>query len=86
MLVTIVGVVSSIIGLNAARLWYRASKVEIPLPWVTEPVNPTLSNAGWMSALLTASSNSAELNRRASIWTAVSVALAAASNFLSMTL
>jgi hypothetical protein len=74
-------------GLRAAWLWYRASKVQPDPNWPQEPVaglplepaEPTFTEIGWTSAVLTSMQVSASLNAKAAFWTAVSVVLAAAS-------
>jgi hypothetical protein len=72
-------------GLLAAWFWYLASKVETLPPWSApgriEPVIPEFSQSGWISGLLTAGQENARLNKLAAFWTAVSVAIRAASNF-----
>ncbi len=72
-------------GLRAARLWYRASKVQPDPNWPKEPVaglplesaDPTLGQMSWTSAILTAMQVSASLNTTAAFWTAISVILGA---------
>ncbi len=74
-------------GLRAAWLWYRASKVQPDPNWPKEPVaglplepaEPTFTQLGWTSAILTAMQVSASLNTKAAFWTAISVILGAAS-------
>ncbi len=69
-------------GVYAARLWYLSSKLYVRPIWEKcggiEPGVPSASNSGWIAGILEASSESAELNRRAALWTAVSVGLSAA--------
>jgi hypothetical protein len=74
-------------GLRAAWLWYRASKVQPDPNWPQElvaglplePTEPTFTEIGWTSAVLTSMQVSASLNAKAAFWTAVSVVLAAVS-------
>lgn len=68
------------VGLLAARYWLLASRVDaIPIWGDREPVDPTMSQAGWISGLLQASTESARLNQRAAKLTAVAVVLTAGS-------
>lgn len=64
-------------GLYAAFWWLKASRVQIDPKWgpLGEPVDPVASNADWIGAALDSASKSADLNRRAALWTAASVAL-----------
>ena len=79
-----------IVGLRAARLWYSAGRINPDPCWqkepVTglpfEPVDPTLSQMGWTSAILTAMDKSAALNARAAKWTAWAVLLSSVAAVL----
>lgn len=70
-------------GVYAARLWYLSSKLYVRPIWekcggIEPPGAGSASNSGWIAGILEANSESAELNRRAALWTAVSVGLSAA--------
>jgi hypothetical protein len=76
---------ATVAGLVAAFYWYRSSKVGITPIWGgLEPVNPLFSQMGWMAGLMQTFAESADLNKRAALWTAVSVALAAGSSFFGL--
>src|SRR5260370_1006166 len=73
-------------GLKAAWHWYQSSRVIIDpgwtppgLPGPSEPVMPEQQQTGWTVATITAFEEAASLNRTASLWTAASVGLSAAS-------
>ena len=79
------GVLAAITGLVAAVYWYRSSKVGLTPIWGgLEPVEPLFSQMGWLAGLMQTFAKSADLNKRAALWTAVSVVLAACSNFLGI--
>lgn len=80
-------------GLVAAYYWYRSSQIQPDPGWRVGPPSPELTdlrpiepldleakNSGRVLAAVQAFSESAELNKRAAIWTAVSVAFAAISS------
>ena len=73
-------------GLKAAWLWYRASKVGVDPGWsanpLMEPVDEDQKNSGWIAGIITSSSESADLNKHASLWTAASVMLGSISNVI----
>ncbi|WP_217568776.1 hypothetical protein [Mesorhizobium sp. GbtcB19] len=73
----VLAVVAAATGLFAAWKWYKASKVEITPLWqqlgVIEP--PGGDPNGWVIGILQASQKSAELNKTAAAWTAISVCL-----------
>jgi hypothetical protein len=71
-----------ITGLLASWKWYEASKIHPKPNWKIEPVVPTLRHMGWDAATLEAFQKAGELNARAALWTAVSVALSALSSIL----
>jgi hypothetical protein len=76
------------VGLRAAHIWYRASRVQIVPMWTRngriEPVDPMQAQAEWLVALLETATKSGDLNRRASLWTAAAVALSATSTLTSL--
>jgi hypothetical protein len=76
-------VCSLVFGLVAAFYWYRSSTVKPDPGWTREnpePVVPEIRQMVWNSAILTAVTVSADLNKLAAIWTALSVALAGAAS------
>lgn len=66
-----------ITGLYAAFWWLRASCVQVDPEWTItgEPVDRVASNQDWIVAAMESMSKSADLNRRAALWTAASVML-----------
>lgn len=69
-----------VVGMLAAVYWLSASRIDaIPAWGDREPVDPVMSQAGWIAGLLQASSESARLNRRAAALTAVAVVLTTGS-------
>lgn len=65
-----------VVGIFAAGYRFRASRIDaIPVWGDREPVDPVMSQAGWIAGLLQASSESARLNRRAAVLTAIAVVL-----------
>ncbi|MGC2222028.1 MAG: hypothetical protein WA624_06505 [Methylocella sp.] len=85
-----VGVVALVTGLIAAYWWYQSAQI-VPVPsWAAgepgvfsgvEPGDSQLSDSGWIAALLVAAQKSADLNRRAALWTAFSVLAGAIAGF-----
>jgi hypothetical protein len=81
-----------VVGLLAARYWYRSSKIEVDPGWAIgdpndeadalrpiEPVESSQANADWIVAVLKASTKSSDLNREAAILTAWAVVLSGLS-------
>jgi len=67
-------------GLYSAWLWYLSSKVEIIPIWakhgqIEPPGAGSASNTGWIIGILEASGEAAKHNKRAALWTAVSILL-----------
>ena len=81
----ILAVVALATGLRAARLWWRASKAEpaSDWKWFSEPVESDQTNAAWLHEIIKALAESADLNKRAAVWTAVSVIFGSASAVMS---
>lgn len=72
-------------GLLAAYYWWLASLVETMPMWGDfEPVDPSLSQAGWIVGMMSAASESARRNQRAAVLTAVAVVLTTASGVLGL--
>jgi hypothetical protein len=85
-----VGVIALVAGLIAAYWWYRSAQIVAVPSWAVgepgvfsgvEPGDSQLSDSGWIAGLLVASQKSADLNRRAALWTASSVLAGAIANF-----
>jgi hypothetical protein len=67
-------------GIVAAWHWYRSSKVSIDPGWgypgrpgPPQPGDPEMQQMAWTAATIDAFSQAAELNRKASLWTAAAV-------------
>lgn len=88
-----VGVIALVTGLIAAYWWYQSAQI-VPVPsWAVsgpgeagvfsgvEPGDSQLSDSGWIAGLLAAAQKSADLNKRAALWTAFSVLAGAIANF-----
>lgn len=74
-----------ITGLIAAYYWHRACKAGISPLWGedgTEPADQHSSDMGWTVGIIQAFSESAKLNKTASMGTAVSVMLGTASTLV----
>jgi hypothetical protein len=83
-----------VVGLFAAYYWWKASKIEIDPGWRTgppqsaadalRPIEPAdgSSDAVWLTATMKAASDSAYLNKRAALLTAVAVVFSALSGVL----
>lgn len=77
---------ASITGLGAAWWWYRSSQVRPDPGWGLpgegrgiEPTEEDQKNAAWTAAMLRALTEAADMNRKAAILTAWSIALSAAT-------
>lgn len=69
-----------VVGILAAVIWLQASRVFVSPQWGdSEPRDPVMSQAGWILGLLQASTESARLNRRAAMLTAIAVLLTTVS-------
>jgi hypothetical protein len=66
-------------GLIAAYYWYKSSKIPVDPKWTCEPVDTEDKALGWTGATIDAFTKSAELNKKAALWTAISVLLSALS-------
>jgi hypothetical protein len=77
-------IIALVSGLIAAWYWYKSSKVPIDPGWSgpTEPVVPEQQQMDWTVAILKATREVADLNKTAALWTALSVAFAAASTIV----
>lgn len=84
-------VATLVIGLYAAMLWFRASKIPIKPTWDredgkegTEPGEREDSQDGWIWGAINNIAQSSELNRRAAWWTGVAVILGTSSNLVGV--
>jgi hypothetical protein len=81
----IFAVLAAITGFFAAYFWYEASKVDyVPIEQRGNQIGrvPESDTAVWLQAVKLVIKRSAELNKAAAVWTAVSVALAAVSGLV----
>ena len=71
-------------GLWAAWLWFKASKIDLrPMMQVGDDlaeIGVDLHPNAWIEAMKDTVQQSSDLNRRAALWTAVSVALSGAAS------
>ena len=83
----IFAVIAFFVGLHAAFLWRKSSKVElVPLSEKLgrpEPVDALAAQTNWLVGILQAYKESAELNTKASVWTAWAVVFATISSLIS---
>jgi hypothetical protein len=83
---------SLFVGIQAALIWRDASMIPTDPGWRTglpmagadamkpiEPVEQSQAQMGWIVAIMDANAKSADLNRKAAIWTAWAVGLSVAS-------
>jgi len=70
-------------GFYAAYCWWSASMATIDPGWKVEPGESEASQAGWIVGIMESMSKSARLNKKAALWTALSVALTSAPGILS---
>ena len=75
-------------GAWAAWLWYKASRVNVIPLWAVngrmEPVDPQQATSEWIVAFLQTGQKASDLNRRAALWTAISVFLSGATTVAGM--
>ncbi len=85
------------VGIRAALIWKAASAVPTDPGWRTgppidendaskpiEPLDPVQAQMDWIVAIMKANAGSADLNRKAAIWTAWAVGLSVASSLLGV--
>ena len=80
-------------GLLAAYFWWKASEYSVSSPWKLELPRDVPSKSendvvhnnmmGWVTGVMCAFKKSGDLNRRAAIWTAVTVGVTALASLLS---
>lgn len=76
---------ATITGFVAALRWYEASKTPLKPDWPTNmppPAEFKAEQADWTAATANAFSKSADLNRRAALWTGCSVGFNSAAALL----
>jgi len=79
------GVVGFAVGVAAARLWWQASRIDTQTAWgARESGDLMTQQAAWIAALLKASAESAALNKRAAVLTAIAVACSSTSSLLGL--
>jgi hypothetical protein len=84
-----------LVGVWAAYYWLKASQIEVDPGWRSgipesaaearkpiEPVDRELADALWISAIIKAGGESAGLNKRAALLTAIAVVLGAVASIL----
>ena len=80
----IISFFSFVSGLVSAYYWCRASMVKISPAWDLEIHGDSEKNVmSWLTGNMAAFSKSGRLNKRAAIWTAVTVVLATFANLFS---
>jgi hypothetical protein len=67
------------VGVNAAWLWFNASSVPLPLPPAESEDAQLPFHTEWIVQIIEAGEKAAEKNQKASLWTAWSAILSAAS-------
>jgi hypothetical protein len=77
LLLLLVNIASGAGGFYVAWLWRKSASSGVRPSWTVEPADPSASASGWVGGLLSATQESAAPNRRAALWTAISVALTA---------
>jgi len=86
----VLAIAALIAGLQAAKYWFHASKVNIIPAWpknadvLTEPGETLESQAGWIAGMITAVALSSDLNKSAARWTATAVVLSAFSSLFGV--
>jgi hypothetical protein len=74
-----------VVGVLASLDWFRASQINaVPVWGEREPIDPVQSQAGWIAGMLTATSESSRLNRRAALLTGVAVVLTTGSGLAGL--
>ena len=87
----ILGILSFVSGLTSAYYWLKSSQVVTDPQWgrieahgaapewihTLEPGEGGMSQAGWVSALLRASTEAAQLNKLGAAWAAITAILSA---------
>jgi hypothetical protein len=89
----IFSVTGFVFGLCAAYFWWKASeysvspawKLELPSDVPSKSANDVVHNniMGWVTGVMSAFKKSGELNRRAAVWTAVTIGVTALASLLS---
>jgi len=80
----ILSILSAVSGFISAYYWYLASKVTVTPAWELEIRGDREKKYyGGVTGNMIAFTKSGSLNRRASIWTAMTIALAAISSLLA---
>ena len=82
----ILAIIAFAVGLRAANLWYKASRVHVIPMWdnqgYIELVDPVRAQSEWTVATQMTIPKSGQLNQRGASWTATAVALSTASTLI----
>ena len=73
----------SFTSFRAAWFWRKASDARTDAGWPCEPGDSEASLAGWQNAVMSSLTNSARLNQKAALWSAISVGLTAVGGVLA---
>lgn len=89
--ILLLAVATAFAGFYAAKLWLRSSQILIIPTWakhggIEQAGGESQSNNAWFVGIVEANEEVAKLNRRAARWTAVSVALGAATTIVAAVL
>lgn len=89
--ILLLAVATAFAGFYAAKLWLRSSKIPIIPTWakhggIEQAGGESQSNNAWLVGIIEANEEVAKLNQRAARWTAVSVALGAATTIIGAVL
>jgi hypothetical protein len=84
----IFAIIAFITGIRASWLWYKSSKVKFEPMGLQfgqlQPLNINESQLHWIIAILQTLEKSGDLNRKATIWSAASIAASALGTFISI--
>lgn len=81
-IILVLQICSAAAGLYAAYWWWVASTGRIESVWDVEPGESELSQAGWITGIMNSLGESARLNKRAALWTALTVLFSAICGIL----
>ena len=81
-LALLLALISLLSGIASAIYWFRSSQVRSVPDWVCEPGTTEGSQGGQLSALLSASALTSNLNGPAAIWSGVCILTGSISNFI----
>jgi hypothetical protein len=85
LLAIVAALIGFALGLVSAYYWWLASRIETMPVWGDrEPVDPILSQGGWIAGMMNAASESARLNQKAAVFTAIAVLLSTGSAVIGL--